>query len=411
MAHQMIEKTRCLISMIVALILLGCAHPQASQKVTQAKSAAAASATAVTIHQRQIRVNGQPFTIQGVGYAPTPIGADPELGNPNGDNFTAASSALYQRDLPLLRAMGANTLRLWGWEINRDHTAFLDAAYNQGVRPIYIIASYWLNAGLDLNDPAVRSQQIANFRQMVAAHKNHPAILMWMIGNELNAPWMYGNSDALFSLINEMALAAHQEEGASYHPVTTPLADVNLISTISQRDSAMTNLDVWSVQVYRGNTFGTLFDDYAAASSKPLLISEYGIDAYDDQAQAEYELVGAPRQAEYAADLWEEIEAHTSVCSGGSIMAYSDEWWKGKYGQNDATHTTCPEGSATTHSACGYAASSHPDGYANEEWWGIVRPVKNGSNPDLMQPRAAYRALQSLWMDLNTRVYLPITQR
>lgn len=409
MAYHITEKTRRLMLMLVALILLGCAHPQAAQKVTQAKSAAASSVTAVTIQQRQILVNGQPFTIQGVGYAPTPIGADPEFGNPNGDNFSAASSALYQRDLPLLRAMGTNTVRLWGWEIDRDHTAFLDAAYNQGVQPIYVIATYWVNAGLDLNDPGVRSQQIANFRQMVANHKDHPAILMWMIGNELNAPWMYNNSDALFSLINEMALAAHQEEGASYHPVTTPLADVNLISTISQRNSAMTNLDVWSVQVYRGNTFGALFDDYAAASSKPLLISEYGIDAYDDQNHAEYEQNGAPRQAEYAADLWGEIEAHASVCSGGSIMAYSDEWWKGKYGQTD--HTGCPDTNAAAHSACGYAASSHPDGYANEEWWGIVRPVKNGSNPDRMQPRAAYRTLQTLWMDLNTRVYLPTTQR
>jgi hypothetical protein len=28
---------------------------------------------------------------------------------------------------------------------------------------------------------------------MVAAHKNHLAILMWSIGNELNASWMYGD--------------------------------------------------------------------------------------------------------------------------------------------------------------------------------------------------------------------------
>ena len=28
-----------------------------------------------------------------------------------------------------------------------------------------------------------------------------------------------------------------------------------------------------------------------------------------------------------------------------------------------------------------------------------MRPVKNGSNPDQMQPRAAYFALQSLWLD------------
>jgi beta-galactosidase/beta-glucuronidase len=36
---------------------------------------------------------------------------------------------------------------------------------------------------------------------MVSAHKNHPAILMWAVGNDLNADSMYGASkDNLFSL-------------------------------------------------------------------------------------------------------------------------------------------------------------------------------------------------------------------
>jgi hypothetical protein len=85
-------------------------------------------------------------------------------------------------------------------------------------------------------------------------------------------------------------------------------------------------------------------------------------------------------------------------------MAYSDEWWKGKHGQNDAGHLNCPETDPSFHSTCGYSSASHPDGYANEEWWGVMRTVKNGNNPDSLQPRAVYVALQSLWVKM---VYIP----
>jgi uncharacterized repeat protein (TIGR01451 family) len=356
--------------------------------------------TIVTIGGRQILVNGKPFTIKGVGYAPTPICNDPDS-PPYGDYFTSNYSVIYNRDLPLLRGMRANTIRLWGWKYDADHTDFLDEAYNNGVSPIYVIVSFWLDPSRNISDPAVREAIIAEFRQMVAIHKNHPAVLMWAIGNELNAPWMFGDSEELFSLIDEMALAAHAEEGANYHPVTTPLVDINLIGTIANRDPEVPNLDVWTVQVYRGLSFETLFTDYAAASSKPLVITEYGIDAYDDRNGDEYERIGPPYQAMYAEALWNEIMANSNICSGGSIMAYSDEWWKGQHGQTDANHPDCPDYDPCFHSTCGYATGAHPDGYANEEWWGIMRTVDNGSDPDIMQPRAVYYTLRSLWTNPN----------
>ncbi|MBU0510077.1 MAG: hypothetical protein KKD28_12420 [Chloroflexi bacterium] len=361
--------------------------------------------TTVTISGRQILVNGDPFTVKGVGYAPTPIGGDPETTTPHGDYFTPDYSAIYNRDLPLLRQMGANTIRIWGWKYNGNHSDFLDAAHNNGTRTIYVIVSYWLDASRDISDPTVRQAIVAEFTQMVAIHKNHPAVLMWAIGNELNAPWMFGDSDDLFSLIDEMAQAAHMEEGDEYHPVTTPLADTDLINTIANRDLEVPNLDMWSVQVYRGSSFGSLFSDYTAVSYKPLVITEYGIDAYDDENVDEYENLGMSHQATYAESLWNEIVANSEVCSGGSIMTYSDEWWKGKHGQTDSNHPSCPEADPSFHGACGYANSAHPDGYANEEWWGIMRTTNNGTDLDIMQPRSIYYVLQSSWIN---KIYLPI---
>jgi len=361
---------------------------------------ATASTTTLTIIDRQIFLDAKPFTMKGVGYSPVPIGIDPETSPPYGDYFTSNYRPIYSRDLPLLRRMRANTIRLWGWNNTADHTDFLDTAYNNGGTPIYVVVTFWMGQSVypDISSPEARAEIKAAFRNMVAIHKNHPAVLMWAIGNELNAPWNYRNNlKDLFSLINEMALEAHIEEGSSYHPVTSPLADVDLINTISTYDSILNNLDVWSVQIYRGPSFGNLFSEYQNVSTKPLTILEYGIDAYDDKNGDEYENIGTPYQAFYAKALWKEMMKNSNVCIGGSIMAYSDEWWKGKYGDTDIDHTTCPENNPTLHSTCGYSSNSHPDGYSNEEWWGIMRTLDNGPDPDIMQPRLIYNMLMSLW--------------
>jgi hypothetical protein len=362
---------------------------------------------AVTVEGRHIFVDGVLFTIKGVGYAPVPIGVDPETASPYGDYFTPNHSRIYNRDLPLLRQMGANTIRLWGWNNSANHKDFLDKAYNNGTNPIYVIVTFWMGKSVypDISSPTARAKIKSNFRNMVACHKNHPAVLMWAIGNELNAPWMYGdNLDDLFSLIDEMCQEAHLEEGENFHPVTTPLADIDLISTIATYDSNMSCLDVWSVQVFRGKSFGTLFADYVAASAKPLVITEYGIDAYDDKNKTEYELIGDPYQAIYAEALWKDIEANSDVCCGGSIMAYCDEWWKGKHGES---REGCPDYDPSFHSDCGYPTGAHPDGYSNEEWWGIMRTKDNGSEPDIMEPRVVYHTLRSLWDSVPPNVGIP----
>jgi len=191
-----------------------------------------------------------------------------------------------------------------------------------------------------------------------------------------------------------MTEEAHIEEGSNYHPVTVSLADVDLIDTIVNYEPFLTNLDIWGANIYRGASFGTFFNDFKAVSTKPLVVTGFGIDAYDENADGEYENVGTPYQATYAESLWQEISANSKVCSGGIIGAYSDEWWLGKTGN---TLGGCPDLDPAFHSPCGHPSNSDPDGFINYEWSGIMRAVKDGSNVDIMEPREVYFTLKSLW--------------
>jgi len=309
----------------------------------------AATPGMVSINGRSLTINGQPFTVRGINYSPVPIGEDP-YNPPYGDYYTSAYSDISIRDLTQIRQLGANTVHLWIWDTEADHKDFLDQAYNSGTNPIYVIAGYNINAGHDLADQTARDIIKEDFRAMVQTHKDHPAILMWAIGNNLNATKFYGTSlTGLFSLIEEMAAEAHALD--PNHPVVMPLADENLIQTITAYNATVPSLDIWGANVYQGNSFGNLFSAYQTVSTKPLLITGYGIDAYNDVAMAEDQTA----QADHAAALWNEIVANSATSIGGLLTEYSDQWWRGI----ESTDTGCPEANNTSiHGDCGRSAAS-----------------------------------------------------
>jgi beta-galactosidase/beta-glucuronidase len=72
-----------------------------------------AGQTSWTSGDRQIRVNGQPFTVKGVNYAPIPPGIGPTETTQWGDMFHSGWTHLHDRDIPLMRAAGVNSIRIY----------------------------------------------------------------------------------------------------------------------------------------------------------------------------------------------------------------------------------------------------------------------------------------------------------
>ncbi|MFA6420077.1 MAG: glycoside hydrolase family 2 TIM barrel-domain containing protein, partial [archaeon] len=331
----------------------------------------------VAVIGRKLFVDGNQFTVKAVGYAPTPIGNSPDYGYD-----VTIHSDLRARDFPLIRAMNANSIRTWG-KVNS--ASFLTDAWNNGVSPIRIIMGYWMGPEKDYQNVVTRQAILTDFNNYVKLYKNYPAVLVWAIGNEEN--YFYGSSSsqkhaAYFSLVNEMAKNAYLIEGDSYHPVVAVSLEMpgqfNSVgsSVGGSDDQSIPFVDIWGLNNYPGLTFGDWFNLFSTKTEKPLLITEYGIDAFDNNSKTEYEIT----QANWIKAEWREIEA-SAYTIGGSLMEYCDEWWK--------------SGGASQQDNGGYPTTTHPDGYANEEWWGVVRI---GINPtggiDLMTPRQAYYMLQ-----------------
>lgn len=328
----------------------------------------------VRIQDRNLLVQNLPYRIKGVTYQPTPIGISPE----NADINQIYTVENCDRDFRILQEMGCNTIRTYA-PVTR---VLLDKAQEYDIK---VCAGYWISYDIDLGRQETREDLITDFRNYVREFKDHSAVLFWVIGNEQN--YQNGDSAEWYSLADKMAMAAYDEEGINYHPVAIVNGDIGNVGerNFEADDVSFNYVDIWGINVYAGYSFlhnphhGDFFERYADLSGKPLWISEYGIDAYDNTDNRESQ----KRQSAWDCYNWKEISG-SDVCIGATLMSYSDEWWKA--------------GDSRNHNMGGYATDimpyndCHPDRFSNEEWWGIMQWDNNQ-----LIPRLAYYELGKRW--------------
>ena len=278
-----------------------------------------------------------------------------------------------------------------------------------------------------------------------------------------------------------------------------PFGAADYAAHVRLLDSRMTHFCCWMVNIYRGTTFGTAFRDYAMVSGKPLLIGEFGIDAYNSRVEVGESSIGEDQQehAEGVIALVEELERHATVCvhhcardalcsdhasppdycvdhygqsctswecqsnrpyswlpqesathcrdlycpwvndgvcddtgndtrvnycpwgtdcadcgprddnvaSGGFLMSWVDEWWKGdlSWGPNNGRY--CPDNGPDgpfVQRPCGPFKEGFNDNFLNEEWWGLLSTQqacgsRAGVDPDRLTPRTAFHELRMRW--------------
>ncbi|MCX6880889.1 MAG: hypothetical protein NTW21_44880 [Verrucomicrobia bacterium] len=309
----------------------------------------------------------RPHVIKGAAWSPADSGctSDP-------DQRRNQFATWYRTDVRLLKDMHANTAYVFldpgtaGTQLQAS-LRVLDALYLNGIMVVMTVDQ-------DGSDTT------ANILPVVNAYRNHPAILMWALGNEWNLwrpdrPKYYYHHDTLAQAAAAMqANALTVKSLDSNHPVCSILGEINQPDAASVTAIVRTTcaaVDVWGANIYRGAGFYGLFDEWAAITTKPLYLSEFGTDAF--RTSSWWPPVGAEDQAMQAnrlTALWRDLTPHLSAvdpsqaCLGGTVFEFNDEWWK--------TGT----GSASVHDSGGYEttwnADAHPDGFANEEWFGIV---------------------------------------
>jgi cellulose synthase/poly-beta-1,6-N-acetylglucosamine synthase-like glycosyltransferase len=263
---------------------------------------ASPSPQGVVVRGDRIYVAGAPFLVKGVHYSPWAPGTGPMK------HYDWPEAAVIDRDLAMIRGLGANTIL-----VHDAPPSLLSSARRQGLMVIYAFFINWQSIG---DDETMRARSDA-IVHAAAGMAHEPNLLAFLLGNEV-VEWVMKDRGAavvegrLRSLRDAVRVVAPAVPiGHENWPVTKNL-------DLSFMDFAAFNLyPSWPREVViagYGDYIETVLKPLAAG--RPLLITEFGQNTLE---------ASEARQARLLRDCWDEIRSRTA---GGVVFSFADEWWK-----------------------------------------------------------------------------------
>ena len=213
-----------------------------------------------------------------------------------------------------LKENGGNSVRVWHTE---DAQRVLDEAHALGLT---VTLGLWMSRekeGFNYYDKEMVAQQLEEFRKVVLRYKDHPALLMWGIGNEVNVG---ATNTKVWDAVNQIAEMIHEVDPD--HPTTTMLIGVRK-KTVNLILRECPAIDVLSF-----NIFGALHDIQEKVKETdwdgPYLISEYGARGYWETFTtwwyAPIEQTSSEKAA-YTRERYERVVlSDTGRCLGGYVF-------------------------------------------------------------------------------------------
>lgn len=293
----------------------------------------------VRVLDRQILLNDVPYLIKGVCYHPVALGNEKR-------SFETLSG-----DLKLMKEAGVNTIRVYEPILEKEVLDEIDAA---GIK---VIIGFGYNQGGNFDILS------GSFVDYIQEYKSHNAILFWELGNEYNyhPNWFEDDMANWYEALNDAALKTKKAD------VKRPVATAHGELPDSLALAMCPDLDIWGMNVYRWDNPEPLFAEWEKVSTKPMYFSEAGADSYMTIEKSGYKQgVNEKAQADATKNILEETFRNQDICSGLTLFAFVDEFWKaGNPNQQD------PGGWAPNSSGVPY------DGAPNEEYWGILTIERN----------------------------------
>lgn len=187
-----------------------------------------------------------------------------------GEPYFIKGAGLEYGDIQSFADHGGNTIRNWTTKSDRQTTQeILDQASEAGVAVALCLSVQAERWGFDYSDEAAVKKQLDELREEVLKYRDHPALLVWIIGNELNFDY---TNPKVYDAVNDISKMIHELD--PNHPTTTTVAGIgeNVVEDIKTRAS---DLDFISFQVY-GELFilHKFLEDFQFED--PFFVTEWG---------------------------------------------------------------------------------------------------------------------------------------
>ena len=360
-------------------------------------------------------VDGKDFMVNGMNWDYIPIGT-----NTVNANFWKKSDDIIKAgldsEMSLLRNMGVNVVRLYTG-VPAKWIQFIYENYG-----IYTILNHSFGRyGLTLNgvwtpttiydDETTMKTLLSEMDDLVKGYKDTPGLLMYLLGNENNYGLFFKGAETenfpddnarrkfigekrgrpMYKLMNDAAKQMKAMDAS--HPIAICNGDVLFLDIVAEECK---DVDIYGTNVYRGVSFGTIFQEVKDKLNKPIMFTEFGADAFNAIANKEDQY----SQAYYMVGNWKEIyenaagmgKANNSL--GGCTFQFSDGWWKFDF--DDRANADVHDNDAGWSNG-GYYRDFEGEGInnMNEEWFGICAKGQTDSRGLYeLFPRAAYYAIK-----------------
>lgn len=237
-----------------------------------------------------------------------------------GEPYRIRGAGMSSGDLAVFAAHGGNSIRTWttldGAVTTRE---LLDAAQANGVTVALGLPMQAERSGFNYDDAEAVATQLEQLRGEVLKYRDHPALLFWIIGNELNHHY---TNPAVYDAVNDVVAMILELD--PYHPATTTTSGFkeDVITEIRNRAP---RLDFISFQLY-GSLFRLPERIQAFGFEDPFMVTEWGTLGYWEVGTTDW---GAPIELNSSQKADTYRRAYTEILQpleGQLIGSYAFYW-------------------------------------------------------------------------------------
>jgi hypothetical protein len=255
----------------------------------------------------------------------------------NKKEFYVEGAGLEFGDIEALAEYGGNSFRTWRTRNdNEDAIDILDRAQNSGLMVLMGLDVARERHGFDYNDTAVVSKQFDFLKGEVERLKDHPALLGWAIGNELN---LGAENLKVYDAVNDISLMIHEID--PNHPTTTTMAGIGK-REVDYIKEHCTDLDFLSIQMY-GDIVNLQDRIHEAGWEGPYMVTEWGATGHWEVARTEWDVAIEQTSKEKAEAFIERyriaIKSDPVNCLGSYVFLWAQKQertptWYGMFLEN-----------------------------------------------------------------------------
>ena len=251
-----------------------------------------------------------------------------------GQPYVVKGAGIDNRNLQSLVDHGANSLRTWSVDDGAQPAEqLLDRASSLGLTVSLGLEFSSERHGFNYDDAVDVATQFEQARARVLKYRDHPALLVWIIGNELN---FNSENPKVYDALNDVVKMIHALD--PNHPTTTALSyfDTKALNLIGARAP---DLDFVSFQLYAG-LLNLPVDIAKTGYRKPYFVTEWGSVGHWEVAKTSWgapiENTSSEKASNYLKSYQEVLQPHADQAIGNYVFLWGQKQektptWYGMY--------------------------------------------------------------------------------